>query len=47
MPSPRPTRALVRKLWNQAIELKRANRALRVENANLRRVVGAKIARTA
>lgn len=42
MPNPRPTRALVRKLWNQAIELKRANKALRVERDNLRRALGKK-----
>lgn len=45
MASPRPSKKLVRALFDQAVKLKRAIKALKVENANLRRLVGRRIAR--
>lgn len=45
MVNPRPSKKLVRALYEQAIKLKRAIKALKVENANLRRLVGRRIAR--
>lgn len=45
MANPRPSKKLVRALFEQAIRLKRALKALKVENANLRRLVGRKVSR--
>lgn len=42
---PRPSKKLVRDLFNQAVNLKRRLREVKAENARLRRLVGWRIAK--